>query len=52
MPMTKEVRCPKCKKRLFDVTEETVGLVTVKCGCKDKVLVRYYSFEKIIYKTK
>lgn len=50
--MIKEIRCPKCKKRLFDVTEETVGQVTCQCRCKDKVLIKFYSIDNIIYKIK
>lgn len=48
--MIKEIRCPKCRKRLFDVTEETVGPVTCQCRCKDKVLVHFYSLNNIAYK--
>jgi phage FluMu protein Com len=50
--MIKEIRCPKCNKRLFDVTEQTVGPVTSQCRCKDKVVVQFYSIKKIIYKIK
>jgi phage FluMu protein Com len=50
--MIKEIRCPRCNKRLFDVTEKTIGPVTSQCRCKAKVLVMFYSLNKIIYKTK
>ena len=48
--MTRKIRCPKCERRLFDVIEKTIGPVTSKCKCKDKVLVMFYSLNNIIYK--
>lgn len=50
--MIKAIRCPKCNKRLFDVTEHTIGPVISQCRCKDKVVVQFYSMKKIIYKSK
>lgn len=47
--MTYEVRCPKCGKRLFDVTEKTVGPVNCKCKCKEKVLVVFHTLTNIQY---
>lgn len=45
-----EIRCPKCNKRLFDVTEKTIGPIDCRCRCKNKVLVQFYSIDEIIFK--
>lgn len=50
LSMKIEIRCPKCNKRLFDVTEKTIGPIDCRCRCKNKVLVQFYSIDEIIFK--
>lgn len=33
------VKCPDCGKRIFDATEDSVGLVTIKCESCAKIVV-------------
>lgn len=33
------VKCPSCGKRVFDATEDSVGLVTIKCESCAKIVV-------------
>lgn len=49
--MKKTIRCPKCNRRLFDAYNESKGPIDIQCKCKDKVLVRFYSFSKIVIKS-
>jgi|GEM_PF-6812303 len=46
--MLKEIRCLRCGRRLFDVTEKTIGPVVRKCKCKKTTI--YYSKDRITTK--
>ncbi len=35
----KAINCPYCGKRLFDVTTDSVGIVTIKCEMCGKVAI-------------
>ena len=47
MPMSEQIKCPKCRKRLFDLKSDEVELEIKCCKCGEVVTIERHGKPKM-----